>query len=282
MTHIDFLVIGHIARDIATRGYLLGGAVAYGSITARNLGFKAGILTRAHDGFQPGEMLKGIATHILPSEETTTFENRYQAGQRTQIIHACARPITQHDVPETWRDTKIVLLGPIAQEVDASLASKFSDALVGASIQGWMRKWDSAGRVTSEPDLVRNIPFDRLQVVFLSEEDIAGNHTVLPWLTALGPIVVLTNGQYGSTIYHNGAVHHITSRPAREMDPTGAGDVFAAAYLLRLSETQDIVQAAQFANVTASFSVEAAGPTGIPDRQTVLGWMAHQDSGIAE
>ena len=274
MTHIDFLVIGHVSRDITPRGHLPGGAVTYGSITARNLGSQTGLLTRARqDSLPESKILQGISTHVLPSETTTTFENRYQAGQRTQILHACADPITSDDVPEEWLDTRTVLLGPIAQEVDVSLVTAFPHALLGATIQGWMREWDSAGRVTSDPNLIRDIPFEKLQVVFLSEEDIAGNHGLLAWLILQGPIVIVTDGQCGSTIYQNGETHHIAPRPAHEVDPTGAGDVFATACILRLSETHDIVNAARFANVAASFSVEAAGPAGVPDRQTVLKWM---------
>jgi sugar/nucleoside kinase (ribokinase family) len=57
--------------------------------------------------------------------------------------------------------------------------------------------------------------------------------------------------------------------PAVEVDPTGAGDVFAAAFLVRLQETEDPVQAARFANAVASFCVEGPGVAGIPTREQV-------------
>ena len=57
--------------------------------------------------------------------------------------------------------------------------------------------------------------------------------------------------------------------PVAEVDPTGAGDVFAAAFLIRLQETQDPIAAARFANATASFCVQAPGVTGIPTRAMV-------------
>ena len=45
MTPIDFLAIGHVCKDIvpSTAGYMLGGAVTYGAITAHRLGLKTGI-----------------------------------------------------------------------------------------------------------------------------------------------------------------------------------------------------------------------------------------------
>ena len=281
MTDIDFLVIGHIATDITPRGHSIGGTVTYAGITARNLGVRGGLLSRAHSDFHSGEMLQGIDARFLPSPHTTTFENIYSDGERTQIIHARAEPITPNDVPASWRDVEIVLLGPIAQELDASLATAFPHALVGAILQGWMRQWDVSGRVTNHPELITRVPLDQCQVVFVSEEDLTGDHTLLDWLCTQSPTVVLTAGKGGCTIYHAGQVHHVAPRPAREIDPTGAGDVFAAAYLLYLSETHHVIESARFANVVASFSVEAPGPTGIPDRQTVTKWMVQNDTPLA-
>ena len=47
----------------------------------------------------------------------------------------------------------------------------------------------------------------------------------------------------------------------------GAGDVFASAYLIALSENKDPYEAARFANAVASYSVEARGLSSIPTRR---------------
>jgi len=47
--------------------------------------------------------------------------------------------------------------------------------------------------------------------------------------------------------------------PAEEIDSTGAGDVFAAAFMLRLRESRDPLEAAGFANRVAAYSVTAPG-----------------------
>jgi sugar/nucleoside kinase (ribokinase family) len=57
------------------------------------------------------------------------------------------------------------------------------------------------------------------------------------------------------------------------VDPTGAGDVFAPAFMIRLIETGDPCEAAQFANVVASFSIEGPGVTGIPMRKQVEAYL---------
>jgi 1D-myo-inositol 3-kinase len=82
-------------------------------------------------------------------------------------------------------------------------------------------------------------------------------------------IIAVTHAERGATVYHAGEPCRYPPRPAKQTDPTGAGDVFAAAFLVRLAETGDPCQAAPFANTVASFSIEGPGVSGIPPRQQV-------------
>ena len=88
-------------------------------------------------------------------------------------------------------------------------------------------------------------------------------------------LLVITDGWHGATIYMGGASHRIAPRPTSEVDPTGAGDVFATSFLLRLAETGDPFVAARFANVAASISVEASGMDSVPYRARVEEWLEH-------
>lgn len=275
MSEIEFLAVGHICKDVTSSGYMLGGTVAYAAITARNLGLRAGILTRAGDDIELTPWLEGIAIHKLPSAATTTFQNIYRDGQRVQYLRALGDPIEARHVPAEWRDSPIVLLGPLAQELDMALISMFPHSLIGVSPQGWMRAWNGSGRVYSRPCLERLAPLAGARVVVLSEEDLAGDRSVLESLISWVPIVVLTSGYQGAWLYHEGHVHYIEPRATEEVDPTGAGDVFAAAFLIRLHETDNPLEAAHFASVAASFSVEQPGPAGIPSRQQVNDWIHH-------
>jgi sugar/nucleoside kinase (ribokinase family) len=68
----------------------------------------------------------------------------------------------------------------------------------------------------------------------------------------------------GSRLRCDGVWHDVPAYPAREVDPTGAGDVYAAAFLVRYRESGDAPASALFASCVASFSVEAPGLEGIP------------------
>jgi sugar/nucleoside kinase (ribokinase family) len=53
------------------------------------------------------------------------------------------------------------------------------------------------------------------------------------------------------------------------VDPTGAGDVFAAGFLVRYQETGDPLEAAAFGACAASCAVEGVGTTALGDRDEV-------------
>ncbi len=288
---IDFLTIGHITHDRAPEGFRLGGTVSFAAVTARRLGHQPAIVTRGsaellHDGADtvtrgyhvapPGSPLAGIPIRLLPSAVSTTFTNTYRDGQRTQILEALADPIAPEELPDEWRAVATVLLGPIAREIPTGWADVFPNSLVGITPQGWMRQWDEAGRVS--PARWHNAaPFlQHADAVILSREDVGGDDAYLRELAGQTKLLVVTDGWHGAWLYADGHSYHVPPRPAREVDPTGAGDVFATAFLIRLSETGDPLVAARFANIVASISIEAPGMDAIPERAQVDAWLRQQ------
>lgn len=282
---IDFLAIGTVTRDIATadpstNDYVLGGTVSFAAVTAARLGRRPAVLTRAGDDIDLS-VLNGLADlHILPCETTTTFANLYSQDGRIQYCYSPSPPITPSDIPPQLRSAYIVLLGPLVNEVQSDVAAAFdADTIVAAVPQGWMRRWDDEGRVYPTPwtDMAKILP--HLDALILSIEDIDGDLSQVEEFLKYVRLVVLTEYRDGSTIYRRKSdsvteIVPIPPRPAKELDPTGAGDIFATAFLLRLDETGDPFDAARYANVTASFGVEGQGVTGIPSHEQVLDYMA--------
>ena len=282
--HPELLFIGHVTCDLATAdphsACRLGGTVSFAAVTAVQLGRRPTVLTRATATTDLSELPAAIDLHVLPSPTTTTFANVYTADGRVQYCYAQALPITAADVPDSLRRPQAVLLGPLVDEITPDVAALFSDeSLVIAVPQGWMRRWDADGRVHAKPWESAAAILPHLDVLVLSLEDIDYDLARLDPLIAQVPQVVLTEYRDGSTIYQrqpDGQVRQtkIPPRPANELDPTGAGDIFATAFLIRLQEKGDPAHAARFANVTASFGVEHLGVSGIPSREQVLAYMA--------
>lgn len=255
-----YLCIGHCCHDRLPDGrHVLGGTAAYSSLVARQLGQEAGILTSVGADFEffPVFERSRIPFHHKPAPKTTVFENIYRDGQRTQYLHERAQTLYPEDVPADWLHPAIVQFCPIAGEVDFSLLRAFPGALTGATIQGWLRQWDAQGRVS--PRAMDWQQLGAVDVVIFSDADIAGFEQALPEIVAAVGVVVMTRGAAGADVFHQGKQYHFPAYPVKEVDATGAGDVFAAAFLIRYAETRDIARAAVFAHCAASFVVEGVG-----------------------
>ncbi len=261
----DFLAIGHVARDLVGGRAVPGGAVTYASHTARALGLTAAIVTSARpDDLEP---TPGVAAHVVPSPSTTTFRNTYRDGRRIQTIEAVAGPIGPDDVPLDWRDSPHVLIGPLAGEIDPAVARLFPGSVVVAALQGWLRQWDAGGVVTPRPWDGRDV-LPHVDAAVVSAEDTDDPAAIDRWAD-LAPVLIVTLGHRGARLHVDGAWHDIPPFPAREIDPTGAGDVFAAAYAISLRDTRDPLQAARFASAAASLSVRGHTTNTIPTRPQI-------------
>ena len=72
-------------------------------------------------------------------------------------------------------------------------------------------------------------------------------------------MVILTRGEEGSVLFWKGKKISFPTFRIEEKDPTGAGDVFAAAFLVQYYKTKDPIDSSRFANCVASFAVEQNG-----------------------
>ncbi len=260
------MVVGHVARDVAPGapgGYAPGGTALYATLTARRLGVETGVLTSSTADFDPS-LLEGAQVHLVPAAQATVFDNRYEPEGRVQYLHSRAADLQAADVPAAWLAAPILHLGPIADEVDPAIADLFPRTLRAATPQGWLRRWDETGRVwpLDHDALMPRLP--ALDVVVLSEEDLAGDLDAVAAYRQRVRLVVLTRGVRGATVYAGQGVLHVPASPAVEQDPTGAGDVFAAAFLIRYSRDRDLLGAMRFAAAAAACVVEGPGASAIP------------------
>jgi sugar/nucleoside kinase (ribokinase family) len=208
--------------------------------------------------------LRSIPIINYPTEHSSTFENIYTAEGRIQIIHSVAASLDYHMIPEPWRDAPIVHLGPIAREVEPSLVRRFPNSLVGLTPQGWLRTWGPDGRIYPVEWPESSFMLQHASVAVLSIEDLAGDENRIDEYASASRILVITEGSSGARVYWNGDVRRFRPPAVTEVEATGAGDVFAAAYFMRLHNTQDPWEAARFANQIAAHSVTRIGLASIP------------------
>ena len=279
----DFLTIGHVTRDILPDStFSLGGTVTFAALTAYRLGLVAAIITCAGD-----ELLADLPTRLpeiglvaRSSSATTAFVNTYFEGYRTQYLRARADQLQLEDVPESWRKASVVLFGPLDQELSPAFISLFPrqpGTIFAATPQGWLRRWDEDGRVWPTPWIAAKEILPLLDVLILSHDDLLpfanDNRTdadamLTSWSMHV-PLLVATDGRYGATLFQHGVAERFPAYPALEVDPTGAGDVFAAAFLVHYHRHNDPRKAVDFANCVASLSIEHVGIEGIPTMEMV-------------
>ncbi len=273
----DYVLVGVVTQDLGPGGLVPGGTVSYAGLTAKSLGKSVGVVTSASSDLALDQVLPGITVRRVPSAVTTTFENVYSNGRRQQWLRAVASPIDVSWVPPSWRRAPIVHLAPLAAEFgpDVALAAR-SCRLLGVTPQGWLRTWDARGfvRRTDWADAAEILPI--VDVVVLSQEDLDGGLPACARLAESTRVLVATQGPLGCTVFEGTRSWQVPGFPTPEVDATGAGDVFAAAFLIRYLEQGHPLDAARYANCVASFSVEAIGIGGIPTPEAVERRLASQ------
>jgi sugar/nucleoside kinase (ribokinase family) len=251
--------------------------VSYAGVVAGRLGLRVGVLTSASPDVLSTmrEALPDAVIINIPSPEATTFENIYDATGRRQFLRARAESLTRDHLPSAWVNARIVLLTPVAQEVDPAFAQAFPGALVAAAPQGWLRRWDTQGAISPSPLDVAPQLLPRVRALILSRDDLLpldadleqkeqANALIADWAREV-PLVAVTRGADGANLYADSApAESFAGVVAREIDPTGAGDVFAAAFLCWLDRTGDARAAVRFANHVAACSVERVGVESAP------------------
>jgi len=266
----DYLLLGHICADLQPDGSMrLGGSAFFAACAAQQLGLQVGVVTACSPNLDLSPVPDAITVVRQDAPNSTIFENRYTPQGRTQRLHAQAPPIELATIPRAWYATPIVHLGPIMQDVPLEALARFPDALVGVTPQGWLRTVQEDKTVALEPWRLLDLPWHREHVVVVSEEDVERDEALVQQLAQQLDIVVLTRAERGATVWHAGVPADVSAPPTDAVDPTGAGDVFAAAFFAALRGGQSPIDATRWACAVAAFSIQRPGVTSLLTAQQI-------------
>ena len=123
------------------------------------------------------------------------------------------------------------------------------------------------------PTLLRCFEAADIVIVNAAEADVMESicasdfYEVRSKLTAL----VVTRGSRGCVVYSSTKSLHIDAAlPTRVVDSTGAGDAYAAGFVVELLKSHDLLRSSQVGNVVASFAIESLGcQTSVPTPEDV-------------
>lgn len=265
------MVVGNVVEDRTPEGgWVPGGPALYSSRLALALGHQVTLITRLVPEYDR-RVLDGIDVQALPAVAVPRYDNRYdEHGERTQYLLARGGRL---DVPAVVASLSlpcdVLIVAPAFHEIDDLPASPAR--VVGVSLQGLLRDVRDDGRVVPHRD-----PWGQVGrfvrpgwFCFFSEEDTADAPGLARQVAAAGARALLTRGYRGATLFSGGREESLAPYPASPIDPTGAGDCFATAFLVRYAETNDLADACRFALAAGALAVEGHGLAGVPTRAAI-------------
>jgi len=273
----DICVIGHITKDIVIIGKnkkeLPGGVAYYFSLALKNLDphIKIAVVTKLkkEDKVLLDELIKkDIQIFWKKSENTTIFENIYPESldYRIQKVRSLASSFTVEDVKDI--SAKVFHLGPLTKrdiplEVIKYLSRK---AILSLDIQGFVREIrENKVEESSWEKREEGLPYiDILKANEKEAEILTGITDINKAAKKLANFgikeVVITMGKRGSLIFSEGRFYDIPAYPPeKEVDVTGCGDTYIAAYIYKRLKSFDIEFAGKFAAATATLKIENFG-----------------------
>ncbi len=283
----DYTTVGHVTIDVLDDGSRrAGGTAFYSALQAARLGLRARILTRG----VPAEIEELLAPYrselqlsVQPAPCTTTLRTFGSGAERSQRVLAWAGPI---EGPPAL-DTAILHLAPVARETPGDRRGRERGhrgaapgervPFVGLTPQGLVREWDRPdGRIANvAPAGAAARAAAELaagcDAIVVSEHERASCASLIETATAAGAVVAVTAGAGPNTILTPGGDALELSVPPLEkpVDDLGAGDVFAAAFFISLSEGRSPLDAAAFANAAAAVRMCGCGAGAIGGRQEI-------------
>jgi sugar/nucleoside kinase (ribokinase family) len=290
------LVAGAASRDVTPadpRGWRLGGAVTYASLTLARLGLRVGAFVGVDAASAGARELAaaeraGAVVIRVPLASGPVFEITESPSGRVLRCVATSSELSVLNVPRAWlAHGTPVFLGPVAGELGpewAAIGGPGTELALGW--QGLLRRRQS-NTPAERTAPARHALLDVATLVALSTEDAAAGAATesLAGFLPAGATLVRTDGERGGEVFDvplasggsapgdaggpPGAWHYTAVPSDRVIDPTGAGDVFLAAMLAaRIDPTlgPDVLVGA----AAASLAVEAPGVEGVPTRAAVL------------
>jgi len=242
------VVAGAVTLDVnrVGRRRLLrpGGVPCHAGLTYRRLGLSVLAVTSlapADRGLLAPLAASGIDCRLSPSPRTTVFVNEHRGDVCRQLAPALAAPIAAEAIVAAAAGADLLHLGPLHPgDIDPAFyrRGKPLPPVVALDLQGLVRRVDG-GRVLpgGSADLAEALALatvvksgrgeaDRAcRALGLGLERLLERFRVAEW--------VVSAGAEGGAVHTAGGGVHPWEAPAVEkpLDPTGAGDVFFAAYL---------------------------------------------------
>ena len=268
-------LIGNPTRDtISARNAVVetfGGTVWYAALLMVRLLQPVAVVGCGDSEIKRRLAQQGVDVRYFSDKGPVThFENIYASGKRRQYAWSGPR-LHVSDMPPEVFEAPAILAGPVLQEIDPAILTTRRKGRVLLDAQGFLRCLTGENLVIQRmgPNAETAIRHcDILKVDTQEARNLTSTgdiDTALQRMYRMGPkMTIITQGAKGARLYDGARFIQLTAPKVSVVDTTGAGDVFAAAFLVRYLECSDAITAGRFAVAAAALSTRGFGATALP------------------
>jgi sugar/nucleoside kinase (ribokinase family) len=274
------LTVGTVAFDAIETPFgktdkILGGSATFVALAASQFGIKTGIVSIIGDDM-PSEYLRMLnernidtsGIEVVEGGKTFFWSGRYHNDMNsrdTLVTELNTLENFNPIVPNSFKDSPVVMLGNLHPLTQASVISQMSEKpkmIILDTMNFWMN--------SALEDLLKVIK--QIDVITINDEEarqLSGEYSLVnaaKKIHSMGPqYVVIKKGEHGALLFNNGNMFFAPALPLAEVfDPTGAGDTFAGGFAGYIARTEDISfenmkNAVIYGSNLASFCVERFG-----------------------
>lgn len=252
-------------RQIAS----VGGPPSYAGLICSRFGHSVSPLTKVGNDF-PDEQAVWLARNGIvlrasdrsQTKRTTRFRLTNTGGNRSLTLESrCEDPTVSQIPPDTRFSASLV--SPLAGEISPSLLTEISSRsdFTFLDPQGFVRSFDSAGRVSATPlrdrDMLSKV--DAIKMDRVEAEMLTGKSDPREALAKVASIgvrkAIVTQGAEACYVLDGSRIYEVEVPKVPVIDSTGAGDVLSGATISWYLKSRDFLRSACFGIAASSLSL---------------------------
>jgi sugar/nucleoside kinase (ribokinase family) len=258
----------------------LGGPAAYASMVIPLFQSDTQCITSVGRDFPEGYLLylnsiKNYGLKLELSEKTTRFLHEIYRDYRTLFLLSQAQSLDNSLF--LLEGGKACLLSPVFEEISRFSVewSKENHDWVGVDVQGFARKKDENGKIYSYFNrdffnyLIQKNDFIKFSLKEAMEYTNQKTYRSILEKLPKNNVQVVTLGNKGIIYSDEGQFYQLDAPEHRVKDPTGAGDVFITAFLIKYLETEEVDFSLAFGMALAAEKVQMDEIQILPKRDYV-------------
>jgi 2-dehydro-3-deoxygluconokinase len=278
--------IDSIRNDQGFVTNLLGGAAIYPAVVAASIGARVGLVSRIGDDFdasyldflqQVGVDTQGVTQSQGPS---TRIHLEYQGEdlKSINVSEGVATAMTARDFPSKYYNTQLVHFTTLPYPVQLELQSLLKNrCIISYDPHAELNTMNLQAIKT----LLRDVDILICNLHELQKITKENNVTnAIQKINSFGPsLFCLMNGSKGASIVFEGKTIAIPSFPPRQIvDFVGAGDAFAAGFLVSHTRGYSLYDSGIVGALCGSHIIGGYGLTCLPTKEYITKFLTHDTS----